>query len=234
MEIVIAHLTRMQPGYICVAGIDTATGKHVRPCLPNHNRLSRDLFQQRVLDIASVVDLGPAKYVGKAPELEDHFFNQAQACLVRREDGETFWNRLFERAATSLGSIFGSDLTIESPRATVSPNHGTASLGCLMPVRKPRLCVETMCGKEALRLRLREDDHFLNLSVTDLRLYQPDQTSLRMPQITDVARRIERGVPLVLGVGLTRLFRKDEKSEPKHYLQVNNIHLEDNPVWTNG
>jgi hypothetical protein len=74
----------------------------------------------------------------------------------------------------------------------------------------------------------------LNLSVTDLRFYQPDQTSLRVPQITDMARRIERGVPLVLGVGLTRLFRKDENSEPKHYLQVNNVHLEDNPVWTNG
>ncbi len=234
MEIVIAHLTRMQPGFICAAGIDTATGKHVRPCLPNHNRLSRDLFQQRVFDIASVVDLGSPKYVGEAPELEDHCFNQAQARFVRRENGEEFWNLLFESAATSLGSIFGPDLTVDSPRATVKANHGTASLGCLMPLRKPRLCVETMCGKPTLRLRMREDGQFLNLSVTDLRLYQPDQSSLRMPQIADVARRIACGVPLILGVGLTRLFRKDDNSEPKHYLQVNNIHLEDNPIWTNG
>lgn len=31
MEIVINHLTRMGPGRICVAGIDIATKKHVRP-----------------------------------------------------------------------------------------------------------------------------------------------------------------------------------------------------------
>lgn len=235
MELVITHLTRMQPGFICLAGIDTATGKHVRPCLPNHNRLSRNLFQQqRAFDIASVVDLGTTKYVGQPPELEDHLFHAAEVRLVRREDGHTFWNFLFEGAATSLRSLFGPDLTFESPRATVAPNRGIASLGFLMPLRKPRLCVENMCGKPALRLRLRDEGQFLNLSVTDLRLYEPDQTSLRMTQIADVASRIERGVPLILGVGLTRLFRKDENSEPKHYLQVNNIHLEDNPIWTNG
>ena len=33
MKIVVNHLTRMQLGRICVAGVDMATGKHVRPLL---------------------------------------------------------------------------------------------------------------------------------------------------------------------------------------------------------
>ena len=33
MEILVTHLTRMKEQCICVAGIDLATGKHVRPVL---------------------------------------------------------------------------------------------------------------------------------------------------------------------------------------------------------
>jgi hypothetical protein len=33
MQIVINHLTRMQRGFMCVAGVDLATGRHVRPVL---------------------------------------------------------------------------------------------------------------------------------------------------------------------------------------------------------
>ena len=33
MKIVVNHLTRMQPGYICVAGLDFQTNAHVRPVL---------------------------------------------------------------------------------------------------------------------------------------------------------------------------------------------------------
>jgi hypothetical protein len=33
MRIVVNHLTRMQPGYICVAGMERQGGRHVRPVL---------------------------------------------------------------------------------------------------------------------------------------------------------------------------------------------------------
>ena len=33
MRIVVNHLTRMQPGYICVAGIDVQDNEHIRPVL---------------------------------------------------------------------------------------------------------------------------------------------------------------------------------------------------------
>lgn len=45
MKIAVNHLTRMQPGYICVAGIDLETGSHVRPVLPS-GRLSAALLRR--------------------------------------------------------------------------------------------------------------------------------------------------------------------------------------------
>lgn len=234
MEIVIAHLTRMQPGFICAAGFDTATGKNVRPCLSNGRRLERDLFRRQLFDIGNIINLGPTKYAGQAPEFEDHIFSQPLAKFIRREEPGEFWNRLFDASETSLAQIFGRGLVIEKPRATVAENHGEASLGCLLPVRKPKLLVENLYGSPAVRIRLWEGGAFLNLSVTDLRLYAPDQKTIRTSQIEDISRRIQRGVPVILAVGLTRLFQKDPKSEPRHYLQVNNIHMEDAPLWTTG
>ena len=42
MHLVITHLTRMQPGFICVAGIEPDTGKQIRPVLGRC--LTRDLL----------------------------------------------------------------------------------------------------------------------------------------------------------------------------------------------
>ena len=46
-----------------------------------------------------------------------------------------------------------------------------------------------------------------------------------------VAARLARGVPCLLSVGLTRPFSSREGDAPVHWLQVNNIHLEDDPAW---
>ena len=76
LQILVNHLTRMQPGYFCVAGIDVNTEAHVRPVL-RRGRLTIDLLSTGggPFDVGSVVDLGPATYAGHAPELEDHRFD---------------------------------------------------------------------------------------------------------------------------------------------------------------
>ncbi len=76
MQILVNHLTRMQPGYICVAGIDLETGTHVRPVLW-YGRLSTSLLLKNggPFELGCVVDLGPTVCVGRAPEHEDHRFN---------------------------------------------------------------------------------------------------------------------------------------------------------------
>jgi hypothetical protein len=49
-----------------------------------------------------------------------------------------------------------------------------------------------------------------------------------------VAERIVGGTGLLLSVGLTRPFSNSPSSPPVHWLQVNNIHLEDDPTWRLG
>jgi len=45
---------------------------------------------------------------------------------------------------------------------------------------------------------------------------------------------IERGPEMILSVGLTRPFAPSSESEEVHWLQVNNVHFEDDPVWQLG
>ena len=71
----------------------------------------------------------------------------------------------------------------------------------------------------------------VDLSVTDLRLYARDQTTPRANVIADVQRRIQRGVRVILSVGLARAFQARADTARRHWLQVNNLYLEDDPAW---
>ncbi len=76
------------------------------------------------------------------------------------------------------------------------------------------------------------DAHFdLDVSVTDLRLFGPDLTTPGDRAAADLDRRLRQGISVVLSVGLTRPFASSPDFLPVHWLQVNNIHLEDNPLW---
>ena len=44
-------------------------------------------------------------------------------------------------------------------------------------------------------------------------------------------RRIKRGVGVILSVGLARAFQVSGDTARRHWLQVNNLHLEDDPAW---
>jgi hypothetical protein len=69
------------------------------------------------------------------------------------------------------------------------------------------------------------------LSVTDLRLVYDDHVSIRREAFGDAVQRIQRGVPMILSVGLTRPFAPRADDNPVHWLQVNNLHFEDSPDW---
>jgi len=62
LKIVVNHLTRMQQGYLCVAGLDVNTGEHVRPVLPGQ-RLPTSLLTRYggPFDMGVIVDLGAVK-----------------------------------------------------------------------------------------------------------------------------------------------------------------------------
>lgn len=228
MEIVVNHLTRMQPGHICVAGIDTATGAHVRPVI--FGRLSAALLARYggPFDLAAVVALGPTHADGKPPEVEDQRFEPKRARRLRQLDTAAFWALLQRAARTRLRDIFGSALRPQGRACAVPAGEGIASLGCLVPAAPPTLALDT-AGKP--RVTLSDGALAANVSVTDLRLYRDDFQTPRRDAVEALAARITSGVPVIVSVGLTRPFAKDDGSPPLHWLQVNNLHLADDPIW---
>ncbi len=92
----------------------------------------------------------------------------------------------------------------------------------------PRITINRW-GK--IRAQVADGAFDVDLSVTDLRLYAEDQKTPRAKVVADMQRRIRRGVGVILSVGLARAFQVTGDTARRHWLQVNNLHLEDDPVW---
>jgi len=219
----------MQPGYVCVAGVDVHTLKHVRPVL-RYGRLTTDHLRCNggPLDIASVVDLGSTAYAGRAPEVEDYYFNSAGATWLFDDDPNDYWEILKKVEHKSMTMIFGPDLEQWEWSCTLEVGEGFASLGCLTPEEQPWVYVD---HRGTVRMVLECITPSADLAVTDLRLYERDHRTPRVDLVTDVQRRIKAGVEVILSVGLTRAWRKQNDTAERHWLQINNIHLEDHPLW---
>ena len=212
-----------------MAGVDVNTLNHVRPVL-RYGRLTTDLLRRNggPLDIGSVVDLGPTAYAGHAPELEDHYFDPERAIWLFDDDPDDYWKFLNQMAQESLVEIFGPDLEQWDESCTVDVGEGHASLGCLAPEEQPWLYVD---HRGAVRMVLECMTPSADLAVTDLRMYERDHKTPRVDLVTDVQSRIEAGAEVILSVGLTRAWRKQGDTAERHWLQINNIHLQDDPLW---
>ncbi|HEX9039046.1 MAG TPA: hypothetical protein VF808_18840 [Ktedonobacterales bacterium] len=231
MRVIINHLTRMAPGFICVAGIDPTTGAHIRPTM--RGRLSRELLRENSgpFDIAGLVDLGEVTAEGVAPEIEDHVFRHWASRYMVTLTPDNFWTLLQRTARPTFTAIFGPDLEATGHTLSIAPGKGLASLGCLIPARQPHLAIEY---GHSLRLLVSDGVHDLSLPVTDLRLYEADHKTIRTQAVADLNRRLLSSVTSILAVGLSRPFQKDGDAEPRHWLQVNSIHLEDHLIWQIG
>lgn len=233
MRIIINHLTRMQAGYFCVAGIDEATGRHVRPTLGG-SRLTTNLlaYHGGLFDLATCIDLGAVTPVGQPPELEDHQFDPRVSVKVAALPGDQFWGHLLQMAQPRLSALFGPDLTQQGRSAVVGIGKGTASLGCLVPTGIPVLTLQQQ-GTRPARLRMQFSDGILHLDlgVTDIRLYQSDHVTPNPEAVQAVNQYLAEGRRAILSLGLTRPYASSEEYTPVHWLQVNNIHLAEFPEW---
>jgi hypothetical protein len=226
MQIIITHLTRMKPGYICVAGIDPATGKHVRPVLTG--RLGGGLLRKNggVFEIGGVVDLGAVKLVGHQPEVEDHLFSVDNLAYVKRVKPDELWRYLLGTSEKELKGIFGAALEKNGNGCIVDLNSGAASLGNLRQAQISQLDINRF---EKIRIGLSDGNFSPDLSVTDIRLYEDDHQTPRQKIVYAVANRISKA-GVILAVGLSRPFTKSGDTVARHWLQVNNIHLEEDPL----
>lgn len=226
MEIVVNHLTRMTGMHICVAGLDLETCDHIRPVLEGGDRISAD--QLRVnggpFAVGHVVELGEVRNVGDPPEVEDRLMEPGRAAHVRRLRPDEFWELLTRFADSRLERLFGDDLAFDGPGLTIPVGSGPASLGCLRPLSAPRLYVS---DDGRVRVVLQHGLSDVNLSLTDVRFHESDLRTPDREAVAGVANRIRDGVGVVLSMGLGRAYPREE---PRHWLQVNSVHLEDDPL----
>jgi hypothetical protein len=216
MRIVVNHLTRMQRGFICVAGLDMQTRQHVRPVM--QRRLSTDfLLRQR----------GPFEMA--------HEVDHRHALSVRTLKPGDFWNLLRLASQPHLSDIFGAELSATEFACSVPSGQGKASLGCMVPVGRPTLYSNARLER-ADQIRMRFSDGVLRVdaAVTDIRLFANDYVTPDLVVMKQVNERIQAGIGVILSIGLTRPFTPSPERAPQHWLQVNNIHLEDNPNWALG
>lgn len=226
MEIAVTHLTRMQPGYICVAGLDVKTRAHVRPVLKG--RLPSNLLTQGggPFEIGALVDLGEVKHVASTPEVEDYLFDVSKAHRLKRLDSKEFWKILSSGTGKNLAGIFGKHLEAQAKGAAVEEAKGTASLGCLS-VDDATLDVNPW---QSIRMGFSSGDFDVDLSVTDVRLVKPDFKTPNQKKIEIAQQKLAKEVSAIICVGLTRPWTKPGDDRRRHWLQVNNIHFSDDPL----
>lgn len=223
MRIIVNHVTRMDAGYICVAGLNVSDGRHIRPVL--NQRLTTDLLAANggPFALASLVDLGTVTPRRNPPEVEDHLFNPSHVRVIRTVADEQFWQVLQSVAQKSIVDIFGSAIKPFGRGCVVDKGNGKASLGCLIPASSPRLYVNDY---DKIRIDLTDGNFRVDLSVTDIRLCEADHKTPKLNLISQFNARMQRGVPVILSVGLTRAWRQPGDTMERHWLQVNNIHLQ--------
>lgn len=232
MEIIINHLTRMKAGFMCVAGIDSQTREHIRfETSARRMEISMLARNEGPFDIGNRIFFKELSPCGVKPHVEDHIYRPEFAHLVETVSGEQFWELLCSVSQTRLRDIFGEELDqIGSRSCGTQEGKGEASLGCLSPKLARNLRIERLWGRQRIRVDVCDEDFIMDLGVTDIRLYQDDHVTPNPKIIEDLANKIQHSDGIMLSVGLGRAYAPKEGSDRFHYLQVNNIHLKENPV----
>ena len=231
MKIVVNHLTRMQKGCMCVAGIDLETRLPVRPVLDR--QMTNDMLSVHggPFDMGRIVDLGKTRFDGRVPEVEDQRFDAKQAHHIGDMPPDEFWNLLGESAHKKLGSIFGPDLQPVGTSCAVTETHGLRSLGCYLAA-DGRLLFDQTRSNRRVRFSFCSGEYEFNVPVTDIRLYAADHVTPDETMIQQIGERIAESPSVLVSVGLSRAYRKSPDDPPQHWLQINNFHLQENPCWS--
>lgn len=180
-------------------------------------------------DIGNVVQIDEPTPCPDRPHVEDHRFLPHNAQLIRKTSREEFWKLLTTAGERQLEDIFGNELIKKHPTSCCTEKgRGKASLGCLMPEKQPVLFIRKKGEKQQIRMIVDDSTFHLDLGVTDLRLYEKDHFTPNTKLTERVAKHLEAGEKVILSLGLTRAFPKEN---PVHWLQINNIHFRRNPLW---
>ena len=239
MKITITHLTKMAPGFVCVAGIEQGTMRHVRPKTNRQLRLEHVVSHGGVFGLGAIVDLGRVRSSATPPEVEDRNFLEHRLSHAGTIGATAFQSLLQTVSQTRLQRIFGRDLTRVGSSCAMPKATGDASLGVLKLSSVDDLFVEQRQSArgayETLRIALTVGQYSFRFPVTDLRFARMSSCGLSWEidrDVVDAFRdRLARQSEVLMSVGLSRPFQRSQSDVPRHWVQVNNIHLADDPLW---
>jgi hypothetical protein len=141
-------------------------------------------------------------------------------------DPDQFWEILSGLADAELNEIFGLELVRHGSTASLPAGEGMASLG----IFRPRSCPTLTLSFGRLRLGIVDPElGALSLPITDVRLYVLATNAVNNRRATLLEDRLRRREAL-LSVGVGRAWAQNG-GQLRHWLQVNNVHLDDNPLW---
>ncbi len=227
MLIIVNHVTRMKSPRICLAGVDAETFEHIRPTTPPSDLMTRTLLRQNggPFGVGALVELGPVQAEPNPPETEDHRFATANARRVEDLSDDEYLAVLQEVSVATVENAFGPDLECVSYRKyAIEPGRGTQSLAVVRLQGRPHL----RCNDwRKLLLELDDPDTPCSLSMTDVRFYKSDQTTINGDVVEDVNDRLSAGVDAFLMLGLARAFVAAGFDRRLHFLQGNGLCLVD-------
>jgi len=225
MRIVVNHVTRMRTNErICVAGIAPQAREHLRPVTPRTDLITRALLRETggPFGPGAIAELGPVTACPNRPESEDHWFSTANARHIGDLSDDEYIEILEQTADPTLHEAFGNALIeIRSRKFGVPAGEGTRSLAVVPVLGRPTLRIDDYGN---LHLHLDNPDTAAKLRVTDVRFYESDHETVKTDIVTDVGRRLARGVPAHAMVGLAR------PMDDIHWLQLNGLCLHDRAV----
>src|ERR1035437_6905363 len=211
MQIVVNHVTRMSAPRICVAGLDPLTLEHVRPTTRASERITRALLRSQggPFGLGAIVELGEVVPAPTAPESEDHRFETDRARHIADMPDDDYLRLLDAVSGGGLETAFGPALERRGWKYAVESGCGERSLAVIRAEDRRRLAIDDTYGR--LQLRCADVDPPAYIPVTDLRFYEPDQTTIRTRAVENVKRSLRRGVDAYLMLGLARAFRSEER-----------------------
>jgi hypothetical protein len=225
MRIAIHHLTRMQKGFMCVAGIDLESGRSIRPVLDRQMRIDMLACHGGPFELGRIVDLGETRFVGRVPEIEDRQFDASQARVDEVLAPDHFRQLLESVALERLEAIFGRELQNVGTTCAVDEQRGLRSLGCVWATKCELRAETALSGTRRIRLAIVSDRGLLQLPVTDIRLYGEDHVMVDERKVASVAEPLRHTERVLLSVGLSRPYRRAADQPARHWLQVNNLHF---------
>ena len=208
-RIIITGITNMSIGYICVSGYDMAARKYIRPIIPGSHIMESFLSSFNTpIDLGSTIelDLSYTETLASPPHIEDNPFDTSTVKVLDSMTRVQFRSFIESIADDSVESIFGYEIELINGQPILPEGSGTRSLGAIMG-RKCTVYCDHM-GKSRCDFVDQSGYEYRHLPIVGR-----DDWIKKPGNYLDVPIRLS----------LTRLFQKDDDSEPVYWMQVSGV-----------